>query len=181
MVLNPGCQADSREYGWAYCNDSNNPSDENSEALKEQAALMLEIGFPITIQMAWPSKTMTLWVESSYTTTKLKQMIQGKWGIPVDTQRLIYNGKELADGRTLKDFAIPAGATLHVVPGSSEVAPIEAKWCRYQRQDKKCDDTCATPVCRGPWECAMRTNECCEYNCGLSEDPDMQEPFQELE
>jgi large subunit ribosomal protein L40e len=61
-------------------------------------------------------KTVTLeGIRPTDSIESVKMKFQGKEGIPPDQQRLIFNGKQLEDGRTVEYYKIPNPATIHLV------------------------------------------------------------------
>jgi ubiquitin-like protein Nedd8 len=60
-------------------------------------------------------RVMDINVENDETILALKQNLQEKEGIAVDQIRLIYNGKQLVDDKTLESYKIEAGKTIHMI------------------------------------------------------------------
>lgn len=59
--------------------------------------------------------TFTLEVSDTTSVSDIKQYVYEKVGTFVDSQRLIFAGKQLEDYRTLKDYKITKESTLHLV------------------------------------------------------------------
>jgi ubiquitin len=66
-------------------------------------------------------KTTTVEVEAGDTIESVKAKIEDEMDVRQDRQRLLHAGKQLEDDRTLSDYNIREGSTLHLVlrfPGS---------------------------------------------------------------
>jgi len=60
-------------------------------------------------------KTIPMEVQDSDTIASIKSKIHEKEGIPVDQQRLVFNGKQLEDNNTVGDYGIQSESNVHLV------------------------------------------------------------------
>ena len=60
-------------------------------------------------------KTVPIEIKLSDTVATLKQKYQAKEGVPPDQQRIIFAEMQLEDGRTLQNYNIQNGSTLHMI------------------------------------------------------------------
>ncbi|KAI1707666.1 ubiquitin family domain-containing protein [Ditylenchus destructor] len=94
-------------------NDSADPTSSNSKKSKadfppENNAMNIDI-------KTMTGKTKSLTVRKDCTVATFKTMIQYSEGMPPDQQRLIFAGKQLEDEKTLSDYNIREGSTVHIV------------------------------------------------------------------
>ena len=75
-------------------------------------------------------KTISVEVEEGDRIEDVKAKIQEKEGIPPEQQRLIFGGKQLEGHKTLSDYNVEEGSSLHMVlrlRGGYRTAPRKAR------------------------------------------------------
>ncbi|XP_041942257.1 polyubiquitin-B-like [Alosa sapidissima] len=98
-------------------NFSNDSSTLSGIGLQSGSYIMALIQDPTPIQVFLKNEkgqTKTFDVAPGETVTDFKHKVYNKERVPVDQQRLIYNGKQLEDGRKLEDYGIQSGSTIHL-------------------------------------------------------------------
>lgn len=60
-------------------------------------------------------KTATFYTDKRNTVRDLKGMIHSRTGTNIDNMRLIYDGKQLEDKKTLKEYKIEEGSSITLV------------------------------------------------------------------
>ncbi|XP_051551840.1 polyubiquitin-like isoform X6 [Myxocyprinus asiaticus] len=89
----------------------------SSYGLHSGSAVMLLITNPGPLQVFVKNEkgqTKTYDVDVNETVDQLQQKIYNKERVPVDQQRLIYNGRQLESGMKLLEYNITSGSTIHM-------------------------------------------------------------------
>jgi ubiquitin C len=83
--------------------------------IKEETILeMCRASFPIFVKL-WSGKTINFIVQRSNTIKDVKDKLSDRLMIPVHIQGILFNGKQLEDGRDLGSYGVQMDSTLHMV------------------------------------------------------------------
>ena len=77
-------------------------------------AVNVENGFSVHVKQL-TGKTLTIMIGAENTIEDLKLIIYHHDKITVDQQRLIFEGKQLEDGRTVSSYNIVTSSTVHMI------------------------------------------------------------------
>lgn len=98
----------------------------NENSIKHQDEEISELSISTKIQVfirTLQPKMFAIETDVFMMVSDLKQKIQHKQGIDTSTQILIYAGKQLDDQRTLADYGIKNGDTIHMILRSAGIRP----------------------------------------------------------
>ena len=79
-----------------------------------QSDVKVENGFLVYVKEL-TGKTLTIMIGAENTVGDLKLIIYHHDKITVDQQRLIFEGKQLEDGRTVSSYNIVTSSTVHMI------------------------------------------------------------------
>jgi large subunit ribosomal protein L40e len=78
-------------------------------------------------------KTLSLDLKGNDKISTIKAIIQQREGVPVDTQRILFEGKDLDNDRTIEECGVTKEAVLHLVLKKRE--SHTAKLSSYEQQE----------------------------------------------
>lgn len=96
----------------------------STEAALGKLSTEIPRGSVSIIIKTYSGKLVALQVDLAETVEKLKQRILASEGLPIDQQRLIFAGWQLADGNQLRDYNITAHSAVHLVLRLSGGKPV---------------------------------------------------------
>lgn len=88
---------------------------ENIQSSQKMAKILSIRGGMQVFVKTLTGKTISVDVEPDESVESLKAKIQEKEGVPIDQQRIIFDGKQLDSLKSLSDYDIDDDSTLHLV------------------------------------------------------------------
>ena len=92
-----------------------NKSDSDEEKEKEKEKVDIKNDTYCIFIKEVTGKTTQINCSPSNTIAQIKNFVYEKLQIKQNAQRLMYNVKQLEDDRTLEDYEIPKGGTIHLI------------------------------------------------------------------